>query len=353
MGTDWDNAATLAVQDLHARFGHRLMGLPGTWIGSLEALAPSGVEADRNGIRKKFTTPFSEWHYWWQAQYLDAICDAGFGLLRQGRTSAALAEVRRGEDLLRGIWIRNFGRFPNYFYDDMAWLALSSARLNDLSFRLRQQPARMTRRVQASLTKQLYRARDGVLGDGLYWSRKRQFKNTPVNAPAALHFARSEDQATARQLVAWLRRKLFDTEHGLYLDGIHLTHAGLQLDRRIFTYNQGPIIGVLLELGEPTDLKHIAELVESIAAQLAAPGKGIRLEQGGDGNLFTGILCRYLTLAACDQRLSTDTRAQATRLVLETAEALRDQAEERLSGAIQRYMVLQAAAELNFPHNVD
>jgi len=53
----------------------------------------------------------------------------------------------------------------------------------------------------------------------------------------------------------------------------------------------------------------------------SAGGSVLRCEGTGDGGLFTGILCRYLALAAADTRLPQATRATAARLVTDTAEA--------------------------------
>ncbi len=50
-------------------------------------------------------------------------------------------------------------------------------------------------------------------------------------------------------------------------------------------------------------------------------GRVLRCEGSGDGGLFTGILCRYLALAAADSRLPAQTRTTAARLVAGTAEA--------------------------------
>jgi predicted alpha-1,6-mannanase (GH76 family) len=47
----------------------------------------------------------------------------------------------------------------------------------------------------------------------------------------------------------------------------------------------------------------------------------LRCDGTGDGGLFTGILCRYLALAAADPRLPGATRDTAARLVTDTAEA--------------------------------
>jgi predicted alpha-1,6-mannanase (GH76 family) len=55
-----------------------------------------------------------------------------------------------------------------------------------------------------------------------------------------------------------------------------------------------------------------------------APRKVLRCDGTGDGGLFTGILCRYLALAAADARLHERTRTTAARLVVDTAVALWD-----------------------------
>jgi predicted alpha-1,6-mannanase (GH76 family) len=47
----------------------------------------------------------------------------------------------------------------------------------------------------------------------------------------------------------------------------------------------------------------------------------LRCDGTGDGGLFTGILCRYLALAAADQRLPQQSRATAGNLVAGTADA--------------------------------
>ncbi|MGN5732902.1 glycoside hydrolase family 76 protein [Arthrobacter psychrochitiniphilus] len=334
---DWAALAATAAQNVNARFGHPLMRLPGTWIGSLAA----GPNA-----RPPSTVPWSEWHYWWQAHYLDAILDAGFLALSNGARPAARRWLRQGQALLRGILIRNFGRFPNHFYDDMAWLALAASRLNELSLRLNAKPVALARFATRVLTRQLHAAHDQVLGGGLYWSRKRDYKNTPVNGPAALHFARIGELRTAAAVTAWLRTELFDLDSGLYMDGVHPTATGRSVERNIYTYNQGPILAALLRLGGPGQLEQAAGLVTAIKAQLSTPGHGLRLEPGGDGSLFTGILCRYLAVAARDGRLCAQTRETASNLIVQTAEQLLNHEPDQLSAAIQRWSIFSAAAAL-------
>ncbi len=334
----WNRLALSAETDVHERFGHRLMGIPGTWIGALRALPDQPIPT--SGAR-----PWSEWHYWWQAHYLDAILDAASSALHAGERSKARAEWKRAKQLLRGILIRNFARFPNYFYDDMAWLLLAATRLNELCLQLSARPALLSTLAMRTLGRQLLRGQDGKLGGGLYWSRRRDFKNTPSNGPAALYFARIHDVQSSKRLLDWLRRNLHDERTGLYLDGIRLTASGPQLEHAIYTYNQGTVLGALLASGSAEHLAQAQSLIESINVHLSDGdrGTGLRLDTGGDGDLFTGILCRYLALAARDRRLPAASQRTAARLICLTAAQLANRTETQLSAAIQRWTILQAA----------
>lgn len=99
-------------------------------------------------------------------------------------------------------------------------------------------------------------------------------------------------------------------------------------------------------LGRPQDLADAGALIDAVSSHLHTPGLGLRLEPGGDGGLFTGILCRYLALAAQDERLPAHSRATASTMVKETAARLAGQAPAQLSAAVQRWTVLSAAASL-------
>lgn len=333
----WSALAERAATEVNACFGHRLMGLPGTWIA---AIATCGRAPSPPG-RATFRSP---WHYWWQAHYLDAIIDTALLALSAGRAMAAMRELRRAQALLRGIMVRNFLRFPNDFYDDMAWLALAATRLNDLCRLVTGHGSPLACFAARTLRRQLHRAHDMVLGGGIYWSRKRDFKNTPANGPAALHFARTGEWAMARGLLDWLRTELFDPATGLYLDGIHPCTTARDVESTIYTYNQGPVLAALLEFEQPEYLRQAADLIDAVQEHLSTPGAGIRLEQGGDGSLFTGILCRYLALAAHNERLPVKSRHTASKLVKETATALDGQMPDQLSAAVQRWSIFAAAA---------
>ena len=335
-----------AAIDTHQRFGRRLLRLPGTWIGQsysrAHRLRDGSLLSDLNGCAH----PFSEWNYWWQAHYLDAIIDDGHSYLAAGDAESARAELARANHLLRGIRIRNFGMLPNYFFDDMAWLALASGRLAQFTLAVRGEGNHAAQTAMRVLGEQLQAGMDEVLGGGLYWSKKRDFKNTPANAPAALFFGRTGQKDTARQVLQWLEKNLFSAERGLYLDGLRLASQGHTVEPAIYTYNQGTVLGALLELGEPADLAHAQVLIDATTHSLSSAARVLAFNRGGDGNLFAGILCRYLALAAKDHRLEAPSREQARQLVTATAGHLIDQEPRRLSAAVQRWMIFAAAAQI-------
>ena len=293
------------------------------------------------------------WHYWWQAHYLDSVVDAGLRCLRGGDTVGARERARTGDRLLRTIRLRNRARWVNDYYDDMAWLALAAGRLALLHAALgRPRPRRGLRTAERDLTRQLHSALTSELGGGLFWNVERDFKNVPASAPAALHLARLGRSDEARGIVDWLYARLWSPESGLFLDGVRLPAAstaggpGPRAPRTevvvpdIWSYNQGTVLGALITLGDGQSLQRAADLVAAVSDRLTTEADGIRLLRthgGGDGGLFTGILGRYLALAATTDGLALGARDTAAGLVTSTADALwrgRDRRGRDRAGAV-------------------
>ena len=323
---NWSFRADEAARSVTRLFGQRLFFLPGTHIGAI--LRPSGRLKNLSG----------PWHYWWQAHYLDCLVDTGRRELgspgRPGdkfdgkdRPSAG----RLASRLVTGIRLRNFLTVVNNYYDDMAWLALATLRLDKLAEDTRTGAGReRNAKVLQRLTLQFDAASTDDLGGGTFWSKKRDFKNTPATAPVALYYARTGNRAKAQALLDWLDARLYEPEQGLYRDGLRISGTGdTVLEETIYTYNQGPVLGALLELGGEANLERAAALVDAVARSLTqrAPLLGrsaavLRCEGKGDGGLFTGILVRYLALAAVDEQLPAEAQATAAALVNDAAEAL-------------------------------
>jgi predicted alpha-1,6-mannanase (GH76 family) len=323
---NWSFRADEAARSVTRLFGQRLFFLPGTHIGAIHR--PSGR-------LKNLSRP---WHYWWQAHYLDCLVDAGRRELgspeRPGTKFDGVNRPSAGRlasRLVTGIRLRNFLTVVNSYYDDMAWLALATLRLDKLAGDTRKTTGReRNAKVLQSLSLQFDSASTDDLGGGTFWSTKRDFKNTPATAPVALDYARTGNPAKAQALLDWLDARLYEPVRGLYRDGLRITGTGdVLLEETIYTYNQGPVLGALLELGGEANLARAAALVEAVAHALTQPAPllgrtaaVLRCEGTGDGGLFTGILVRYLALAALDERLPAGTRATAATLVNNTAEAL-------------------------------
>lgn len=323
---NWSFRADEAARSVTRLFGQRLFFLPGTHIGAI--LRPSGR-------LKNLSRP---WHYWWQAHYLDCLVDAGRRELGspghpgakfdgENRPSAG----RLASRLVTGIRLRNFLTVVNDYYDDMAWLALATLRLDRLAEDSRKRTGReRNAKVLQSLTLQFDAASTDDLGGGTFWSKNRDFKNTPATAPVALYYARTGNRAKAQALLDWLDARLYAPEQGLYRDGLRISGTGeTVLEETIYTYNQGPVLGALLELAGEANLERAAALVDAVARSLTQPapllGRSaavLRCEGTGDGGLFTGILVRYLALAALNEGLPAETRATAATLVNDTAQAL-------------------------------
>ncbi|HVW44290.1 MAG TPA: glycoside hydrolase family 76 protein, partial [Amycolatopsis sp.] len=167
MNGDWAAAAERAIVTRHLR---RVWGLPGTVLG-------------RSGWPP---TPDQRvhwhWNYWWQAHLLDCLIDA------QHRDPAPVraATIDR---FIGSIRLRNFGKWTNEYYDDMAWLGLALQRAGrDVDVLLGQ--------LRGAWTP------DG--GGGIWWRKGDRFKNTPSNGPAAILHARTGDTQRARELLEWL-----------------------------------------------------------------------------------------------------------------------------------------------------
>lgn len=323
---NWSFRADEAARSVTRLFGQRLFFLPGTHIAAV--VRPSGR-------LKNLARP---WHYWWQAHYVDCLVDAGRRELGSADNPGARFDGENrpsagqlASELVTGIRLRNFLTFVNNYFDDMAWLALATLRLEDLAADTRNSAGRRRNaRVLASLTLEFDSASTDDLGGGTFWSKKRDFKNTPATAPVALYYARTGKVAKAQALLDWLDARLYDPQQGMYQDGLRISGTGeVVLESAIYTYNQGPVLGALLELGGTANLERAAALVSAAARSLtvpapllARPATVLRCEGNGDGGLFTGILVRYLALAATDARLPAGTRAAAAALVNDTAEAL-------------------------------
>ncbi|WCZ39715.1 glycoside hydrolase family 76 protein [Corynebacterium jeddahense] len=329
MTETWAHRADLAESAVTERHAKKLWGMPKTNLAVVTW--PPGLKDHL----------FWHWHYWWQAQYLDCQVDAA---LRRGTKTRR----RRIADTLRGIQRRNRGKLTaNLHYDDKAWLTLAWNRATQLDGIKRT-------RALGELEFDLLAGIDPVTGV-LPWRKGETFYNVPSNAPAAIIFATTGRLDKAREIVDWIFDNLV-REDGLLDDGIRMRMSGPEVVDKVYTYNQGTVLGASLEIAlalredvgldhdEPIDsfeyseradasmfyITHIRAIVQSVALDLATP-QGVLVsppqESGeGDGGLFKGILARYLAEVAlrlpADSKENIATKKIAARLVMQSAESL-------------------------------
>jgi len=234
-------------------------------------------------------------NYWPNAHVLDVMVD---GYLR----AKDPVYVNRMRTLLDGIKAQNNNAFPNTFYDDMGWLALSSLRAYEAT--------KDDAYLQATTT--LWTDMKGgitdVMGGGMGWSKdKPNFKNTPANGPAIILAARlyalqnnPADLQTAKSLYTWLKSTLIDPATYTVYDGINAEGTG-EITKNKYTYNYGLVIGAGLEMFKVTkDAAYLTDAIKTANAAITdpdlSPGGILKDEGQGDGGLFKGVFVRYLTL---------------------------------------------------------
>lgn len=286
----WAGRAAAAERAVHTRHLRWLPGLLDTRLGR-----PSWPGSGQ-----------LQWHYWWQAHLLDCMLDAYQRAPTQWRREAIAA-------LVRGVRLRNLTSWVNNYYDDIAWLGLALQRTATLTG-LRKPGA------LDAIMRQLRFGRGP--GGGMRWRVDDDFVNVPATGPAAIFYARRGNLGIATSLVDWMLEYLIDPDTGLIFDGARVNPDGSvrSIEPAIYSYCQGVLLGACVELGTATGAARWWEQAESTVQAVAehlTDGGVLRGHGGGDGGLFTGILVRYLAVAA---RALPDGKV-ASRLVLDSAEA--------------------------------
>ncbi|MFV0452184.1 MAG: glycoside hydrolase family 76 protein [Propioniciclava sp.] len=251
---------------------------------------------------------FLDLNYWWQAHLMDCLLDAE-------KRRPAPRRRRVLSCFPRALWAANRATVVNEYFDDMAWLALALGRAR---VELGGGHPRWERRLIGILHDRWH---DDDGGGGIPWRRGDVFRNVPANGAAALALARAGLTERAAATVDWIYCHLHDPGTGLILEGRRPDGR----DERIFSYNQGLVIGALLELVDIDDnRRRLHALVAAVDRHLAGAGV-LRGCGGGDGGLFAAITARYLAEVArrLGGRSEADraTAATAARIVLASAEA--------------------------------
>jgi predicted alpha-1,6-mannanase (GH76 family) len=190
-----------------------------------------------------------------------------------------------------------------WFYDDEGWWALTWINAYDLTGDRRYLD--MAKTIFADMTQ----GWDDTCGGGLWWTKDHTYKNAITNELFMLVAARLQHTAAdgdrtyldwAQKTWTWLKQSHLINANQLINDG--LTSDCQNNGQTTWTYNQGVILGGLVELYQSTQdpaLLTQAEAIADAAIRTLAPN-GILQEPcepsdcGVDGLQFKGIFIRYL-----------------------------------------------------------
>lgn len=208
------------------------------------------------------------------------------------------------------------GGFLNNYYDDEGWWALAWIRAFDLTG----DPRYLT--TAKAIFADLTGGWDTSCNGGIWWSKDRTYKNAIANelfllVAIRLHQRTPHDTGTGNYYTWALREWNWFSASGL-INARHLVNDGLTSacqnnGQTTWTYNQGVILGGLIELykysGDSNYLTTAIQIANAAITNLS-DANGILHEPcesggcGGDGPQFKGIFLRYLALLYDETRLA-------------------------------------------------
>ncbi|PHH68867.1 hypothetical protein CDD82_221 [Ophiocordyceps australis] len=277
---------------------------------------------------------------WWNsANCLQVLCEFAAlrlkeandinvgGYIRNTFTQAQLTNVQTIKSMTNGVVLstycldynngcmskreflnkRGFDDFVNEFYDDEGWWALALMRAFDVS------GDREYLVAAADIFKDMQTGRGTPCGGGIFWNKDRKYVNAIANelylAVAASLANRLPTNTTyleiARAQWQWFANSGMINAQNLINDGLdgQCKNNGLQT----WSYNQGVILGALVELSTAT--RNSSYLDPAVNIALAAMrslsnANGVMVETdgcelrdgrcGSDGQQFKGIFIRNL-----------------------------------------------------------
>lgn len=201
--------------------------------------------------------------------------------------------------------------FLNNFYDDEGWWGLAWVDAWDLTHR------RAYLKMARSIFENMKGGWDPTCGGGIWWSKKRQYKNAIANElflSLAAHLA-SRDRRHRQEYLKWANREWQWFAASGMVNAKNLINDGLKIDRNsageavcsnnsgtTWTYNQGVVLGGLVELSKADSspvLLSTAQGIASAAVTRLVDRNGVLHDAcepncGGDGTQFKGIFLRNL-----------------------------------------------------------
>jgi predicted alpha-1,6-mannanase (GH76 family) len=243
-------------------------------------------------------------HWWTGANMLEVTLDYS----RETGDPSYLATVENTFVKVKDGSYLGFVNFLNEYYDDEGWWALAWIKAYDLTHDVKY--LNMAKVIFDDMKAGWNPAH---CGGGLYWRKTDQIKNAIPNelfltVAARLHLRTPGDAGSgsyldwAQREWAWFQQSgMIRSDHQIVdgLDGESCDAEGIA-----YTYNQGVILGGLVELWRATGDEALLETAVAIAKSAIAhqtTPDGIFIEEecdpncgGGDGLQFKGIFARNL-----------------------------------------------------------
>ncbi|HEY8078608.1 MAG TPA: glycoside hydrolase family 76 protein [Labilithrix sp.] len=210
------------------------------------------------------------------------------------------------------------GQYPSFlnkFYDDEGWWALAWIRAYDLTSNA--DYLKMAKTIFADMAG----GWDTTCNGGIWWNKDRMYKNAIANelflkVAASLH-NRTPGDAGPGSFLEWATKEWTWFLASGMINGKNLINDGLASCKnnngQTWTYNQGVVLGGLVELAKATGDKSVLTTARAIANatmdklvdELGVLHEPCEPSCGGDGSQFKGIFMRNLgelTAAAPDPK---------------------------------------------------
>lgn len=208
--------------------------------------------------------------------------------------------------------------FLNNYYDDEGWWALAWIAAYDLTHT--QQYLDMA----SSIFTDMSGGWDATCGGGIWWSKDKTYKNAIANElflSIAAHLANRVAPADRAGYLAWANKEWAWFQQSGMINSQNLINDGLDLStcknngQNTWTYNQGVVLGGLVELNRAQRSPQLLETAQTIAdAALThlTNSNGVLHDTceancGADGVQFKGIFVRNLmalNVAVSDQAVA-------------------------------------------------
>jgi predicted alpha-1,6-mannanase (GH76 family) len=195
--------------------------------------------------------------------------------------------------------------FLNNYYDDEGWWALAWIGAYDLTHT--QQYLDMA----SSIFTDMSGGWDSTCGGGIWWSKDKTYKNAIANElflSVAAHLANRVAPADRANYLAWANKEWAWFQQSGMINSENLINDGLNLStcknngQNTWTYNQGVVLGGLVELNRAQHSPQLLQTAQTIAdAALThlTDSSGVLHDTcepncGADGVQFKGIFARNL-----------------------------------------------------------